>query len=54
MMTKEVAQVIACCAENKVSYKQCLEELEVQPWTLCSANADTHLYNKEFAHEPRS
>ena len=35
MMTKEeVAQVIAYCDENKISYKQRLSELEISPWNL--------------------
>lgn len=35
MMTKEeVAQVIAYCDENKISYKQRLAELGVNPWLL--------------------
>ena len=38
MMTKEeVAQVIAYCDENKISYKQRLEELGIQPWTFYDA-----------------
>ena len=33
MMTKEeVAQVIAYCDENKISYKQRLAELRINPW----------------------
>ena len=38
MMTKEeVAQVIAYCDENKISYKQRLAELGVNPWSLYDA-----------------
>lgn len=38
MMTKEeVAQVIAYCNENKVSYKQRLEELGVTSWSFYDA-----------------
>lgn len=38
MMTKEeVAQVIAYCDEKKISYKQRLEELGIQPWTFYDA-----------------
>ena len=35
MMTKEeVAQVIAYCDENKISYKQRLSELGISPWSF--------------------
>ena len=35
MMTKEeVAQVIAYCDENKISYKQRLSELGISPWNF--------------------
>jgi len=38
MMTKEeVAQVIAYCDENKISYKQRLSELGVHPWSFYDA-----------------
>ena len=38
MMTKEeVAQVIACCDENKISYKQRLSELGISPWSFYDA-----------------
>ena len=38
MMTKEeVAQVIAYCDENKISYKQYLAELGVNPWSFYDA-----------------
>ena len=38
MMTKgEVAQVIAYCNENKISYKQRLSELEINPWCFYDA-----------------
>ena len=38
MMTKEeVAQVIAYCEENKISYKQRLEELGINPWNFYDA-----------------
>ena len=41
MMTKEeVAQVIAYCDENKISYKQRLSELGVNPWSFYDATAD--------------
>ena len=37
-MTKEdVAQVIAYCDENKISYKQRLSELGVSPWSFYDA-----------------
>jgi len=38
MMTKEeVAQVIAYCDENKISYKQRLTELRINPWSFYDA-----------------
>ena len=38
MMTKEeVAQVIAYCDENKISYKQRLSELGINPWSFYDA-----------------
>ncbi len=38
MMTKEeVAQVIAYCDENKISYKQRLAELGINPWNFYDA-----------------
>ena len=38
MMTKEeVAQVIAYCDENKISYKQRLSELGINPWNFYDA-----------------
>ena len=38
MMTKEeVAQVIAYCDENKISYKQRLSELGISPWIFYDA-----------------
>ena len=38
MMTKEeVAQVIAYCDENKISYKQRLAELRINPWSFYDA-----------------
>ncbi len=38
MMTKEeVAQVIAYCDENKISYKQRLSELGISPWSFYDA-----------------
>ena len=40
MMTKEeVAQVIAYCDENKISYKQRLAELGVNPWSFYDAKS---------------
>ena len=37
-MTKEdVAQVIAYCDENKISYKQRLSELGINPWNFYDA-----------------
>ena len=38
MMTKEeVAQVIACCDENKISYRHRLSELGISPWNFYDA-----------------
>ena len=38
MMTKEeIAQVIAYCDENKISYKQRLSELGISPWNFYDA-----------------
>ena len=37
MTKEEVAQVIAYCDENKISYKQCLAELGVNPWSFYDA-----------------
>jgi len=38
MMTKEeVVQVIAYCDENKISYKQRLAELGINPWSFYDA-----------------
>ena len=38
MMTKEeVAQMIAYCNENKISYKQRLSELGISPWSFYDA-----------------
>ena len=38
MMTKEdVAQVIAYCDENKISYRQRLSELGISPWSFYDA-----------------
>lgn len=34
MTKEEVAQVIAYCDETKISYKQRLAELGVNPWSL--------------------
>ena len=48
MMTKEeVAQVITYCEENKISYKQRLAEMGVNPWNFYDAKrkypgADAH------------
>ena len=37
-MTKEEgAQVIAYCEENKISYKQCLSEFGISPWSFYDA-----------------
>lgn len=37
MTKEEVAQVIAYCDENKISCKQSLAELEVNPWSFYDA-----------------
>lgn len=37
MTKEEVAQVIAYCDENKISYKQRLSELGISPWCLYDA-----------------
>ena len=37
MTKEEVAQVIAYCDENKISYKQRLEELGINPWRFYDA-----------------
>ena len=37
MTKEEVAQVIAYCDENKISYKQRLAELGVNPWSFYDA-----------------
>ena len=37
MTKEEVAQVIAYCDENKISYKQRLEELGINPWSFYDA-----------------
>ena len=38
MMTKEeVAEVVAYCDENKISYKQRLTELGISDWSFYSA-----------------
>ena len=37
MTKEEVAQVIAYCDENKISYKQYLAELGVNPWSFYDA-----------------
>lgn len=37
MTEDEVAQVIAYCDENKISYKQRLSELGVNPWNFYDA-----------------
>ena len=38
MMTKEeVAQVFACCDENKISYRHRLSELGISPWNFYGA-----------------
>ena len=34
MAKEEVAQVIAYCDENKIGYKQRLEELGINPWRM--------------------
>ena len=38
MTKEEVAQVIAYCYENKISYKQRLSELGISPWNFYDAN----------------
>ena len=46
MMTKEeVAQVIAYCDENKISYKQRLSELGINPWNFYDAK-------RKYARKP--
>ena len=37
MTKEEVARVIAYCKENKISYKQRLEELGINPWNFYDA-----------------
>ena len=37
MTKEEVAQVIAYCDENKISYKQRLSELGISPWNFYDA-----------------
>ena len=37
MTKEEVAQVIAYCDENKISYKQRLAELGINPWSFYDA-----------------
>ena len=37
MTEEEVAQVIAYCDENKISYKQRLSELGINPWNFYDA-----------------
>ena len=37
MTKEEVAQVIAYCNENKISYKQRLSELGISPWNFYDA-----------------
>ena len=37
MIKEEVAQVIAYCDENKISYKQRLAELGISPWSFYDA-----------------
>ncbi len=37
MTKEEVAQVIAYCDENKISYKQRLSDLGIAPWTFYDA-----------------
>ena len=37
MTKEEVAQVIAYCDENKISYKQRLAELGINPWNFYDA-----------------
>ena len=40
MTKEEVAQVIAYCDENKISYKQRLAELGINPWNFYDAKLD--------------
>ena len=35
---EEVAHVIACCDENKISCRQHLSELGINPWNFYDAN----------------
>ena len=50
MMTKEeVAQVIAYCDENKISYKQRLEELGINPWSFVTGNEKYSTIGNETA-----
>ena len=63
MMTKEeVAQVIAYCDENKISYKPRLSELGISPWSFYDAkrkyapkeegdNAANRRYEQDHLHE---
>ena len=37
MTKEEVAQLIAYCDENKISYKQRLAELGINPWNFYDA-----------------
>ena len=37
MTQEEVAAVVAYCDENKISYKQRLEELGINPWSFYDA-----------------
>ena len=37
MTKEEVAQVVAYCDENKISYKQRLSELGISPWSFYDA-----------------
>ena len=37
MTKEEAAQVLACCDENKISYKQRLSELGISPWNFYDA-----------------
>ena len=37
MTKEEVARVIAYCDENKISYKQRLSELGINPWSFYDA-----------------
>ena len=43
MTKEEVAQVIAYCDENKISYKQRLSELGISPWSFYDAKLDNNL-----------